>query len=356
MKNTNTRTLGQLGATALVVGASLMNVYAVDAPVGGRNYATAMSSQLDGNIGHLRRLRASMGKGTPLQAKPVYTVNTMDSKAGSLTETVLTSPAKRWRVGVQGFYEQTSVDSHSGSPGHDRDEAGAQLVAEYLVRDSFLVGGAVSYGRAHAETDNARTSNEDNTRFDIYSIGKDGRWTCVNSIGMGLNYHNMHGADRDGYAINFMHETAYDLMRMESATLQVYAGVQTSWNKMDGVRKSRDGYTLRVRSQDDWATDVNMGFRYNIVLPSIGSAPEGMLSLQTGAVGSVGNVNPSAKFTVDGESYRQNCSTRDRWGWEIGAGLDMPITENLALFGTAEGIIRSDSYAFDAQLGMKMAF
>ena len=50
-----------------------MNVYAVDAPVGGRNYATDMSSQLDGNIGHLRRLRASMGKGTPLQAKPVYT-------------------------------------------------------------------------------------------------------------------------------------------------------------------------------------------------------------------------------------------------------------------------------------------
>ncbi|MBP3499332.1 MAG: autotransporter outer membrane beta-barrel domain-containing protein [Akkermansia sp.] len=356
MKKINTRILGQLGTAAVVAGTSLMEVYAVEAPLGGHNYATAMSSQLDGNIGHLRRLRSSMGKGTPLQAKPVYAVNTIDSKAGSMTETVLTSPATRWRVGVQGFYEQTSVDGNNRGAGHDRDEAGAQLVAEYLVRDSFLVGGSVSYGRAHAKTDNARTSNEDNTRFDIYSIGKDGRWTCVNSIGMGLNYHNLHGADLDGYAINFMHETAYDLMRSESATLQVYAGVQTSWNKLDGARHRGDNYTLRVRSQDAWATDVNMGFRYNIALPSIGSAPEGLLSLQTGAVGSVGNVNPAAKFTVDGESYRQSCATRDRWGWEIGAGLDIPITENLALFGTAEGIIRSDSYAFDAQLGMKMAF
>ena len=171
MKKINTRILGQLGTAAVVAGTSLMEVYAVEAPLGGHNYATAMSSQLDGNIGHLRRLRSSMGKGTPLQAKPVYAVNTIDSKAGSMTETVLTSPATRWRVGVQGFYEQTSVDGNNRGAGHDRDEAGAQLVAEYLVRDSFLVGGAVSYGRAHAKTDNARTSNEDNTRFDIYSIG-----------------------------------------------------------------------------------------------------------------------------------------------------------------------------------------
>lgn len=356
MKNMNTRTLGQLGAAALVVGASMMNVYAVEDVLAGHNVATAMSSQLDGNIGHLRRLRASIGKGTPLQAKPVYTMNTVDSKAGSMTEAVLTSPAKRWRVGVQGFYEKTSVDGNGRGPGHDRDEAGVQLLAEYLVNDGFLVGGAVSYGRAHADTDGFRSMNEDNTRFDLYSLGRNGRWTCLNSIGMGLNYHNLHGADMDGYAINFMHETAYDLMRTETGTLQVYAGVETSWNKLDGFSKNGDGYALHVRSQDAWATDVSMGLRYNMALPSIGSAPEGMFTIQTGAVGSVGNVNPDAKLTVDGEAFRQGCASRDRWGWEIGAGIDLPVTENLALFGTAEGIIRSDSYAFDAQLGMKMAF
>lgn len=333
-----------------------MNVYAVDELLASHNFATAMSSQLDGNIGHLRRLRSSMGKGTPLQAKPVYSTATIDSKSGSMTEAVLTSPAKRWRVGVHGFYEKTKVDASGHAAGYDRDEAGAMLTAEYLMWDDFLMGGAVSYGRAHAQADGFRSSNEDNTRFDLYSLGKEGRWTCANSIGMGLNYHNLHGADMDGYAINFMHETAYDLARYESATLQVYAGVETSWNKLEGLTKSADGSTLHVRSQDAWATDVSMGLRYNVALPSIGSAPEGLFSIQTGAVGSVGDVSPSARGSLDGAEIRQGIGSRDRWGWEIGAGLDVPVTENLSMFGTAEGIIRGDSYAFDAQLGMRMAF
>lgn len=327
----------------------------------GHEYATAMSSQIDGNMGHLRRLRASMGKGTPLQKGSTLVETTVNEKTGTVTEVAAITTPRRWRFGVQGFYEESDIDSDSHGEGYDRTEAGAMLTAEYLLRNDLVIGGALSYGRTSLRTDHARSRHEDNTRFDIYNLRQDKRWTFATSIGMGLHNldmrrHNTRKSDVDGYAINFMHETAYALMQGESSNVQVYGGVDTSWNKMDSMRESGGEYKLRLRKQTAWATDVNMGLRFNMALPSVWAAPAGLLSVQTGAVGSVGDVNPAAKLSLDGYKYRQDCATRDRWGWEIGAGVDVPVSDTVSIFGTAEGIIRSDSHAFDGQLGLRMAF
>ena len=327
----------------------------------GHEYATAMSSQIDGNMGHLRRLRAAMGKGIPLQMGSTQVETMVDGKSGEVMETTTITNPRRWRVGVQGFYDESDIDSDSHGDGYDRSEAGAMLTAEYLVRSGLVMGGALSYGRTSLRTDHARTRHEDNTRFDVYSLCRDGRWTFATSVGMGLHTHHMRRhtrrkSDVDGYAINFMHETAYALMQTESASVQMYGGVESSWNKMDSMRESGGDYKLRLHSRTAWATDVNMGLRFNMEIPSLGSAPAGIFSIQTGAVGSVGAVNPAAKLSLDGYKYRQNCARRDRWGWEIGAGLDVPVTERVSLFGTAEAIIRSDSHSLDGQVGVKVAF
>ena len=149
-----------------------------------------------------------------------------------------------------------------------------------------------------------------------------------------------------------MQEVAYDVMKTEKANAQLFGAVESSWNKLDSFR---DG-ALTVRSQDAWATDVTLGVRYNVVLTPLGSAPAGMFTVQTGAIGSVGDVNPAVKMRYEGYHYRQECAQRDRWGWEIGAGLEVPVSNNVSFFGTAEGIIRGDSNSFDAQVGMRVAF
>ena len=327
----------------------------------GHEYATSMSSQIDGNMGHLRRLRASMGKGVPLQLGSVFVEAAVDSKSGNVTEIAAITDPRRWRFGVQGFYEESDIDSDRHGDGYDRTEAGAMLSAEYLVSNGLVFGGALSYGRTSLRTHHARTQHEDNTRFDFYNLCNNQRWNFATSIGMGLHTHHLRRfqtgtADADGCAINFMHETSFDVVRSEYGNMQVYGGVETSWNRMDGIRESGADYNLHLRKQDAWATDVNMGVRFNMGLPSMGHAPGGMFSVQTGAVGSVGDVNPAARLDLNGYDYRQECATRDRWGWEIGAGLDVPVSGNVSLFGTAEGIIRSDSHSFDGQIGMRVTF
>ena len=171
-----------------------------------------------------------------------------------------------------------------------------------------------------------------------------------------MRRHKLHATDADGYSINFMHEAAYALMRSETSSLQLFGAVESSWNRLDSFRERGGADALYIRKQDAWATDVTMGVRFNMELMPLGNAPAGMFSLQTGATGSVGDVNPAVRMSMNGYDYRQECAGRDRWGWEIGAGVDVPLTESISLFGTAETIIRGDSHAFDAQVGMRVTF
>ena len=323
----------------------------------GHEFATAMSSQLDGNMAHLRRLRASMGKGASLGFTTTHVPGSVDNKGNELSPASTVTDMRRWRVGVQGFYDNNKVDADSHGPGYNRTEAGAMLLLEYMADEDATMGVAVEYGRTSLGTDDARRRHEDNTRFDVYSVYGKARWSFVTSLGMGLHTHHMKrwskkAMDADGYAINFMQEVAYDVMKTESSNVQLFGAVESSWNHLDSFR---DG-ALTVRSQDAWATDVILGVRYNAMLTPLGDAPAGMFTVQTGAIGSVGDVNPAVKMRYEGYDYRQECAQRERWGWEIGAGLEVPVSNRVSLFGSAEGIIRGDSNSFDAQVGMRVAF
>ena len=326
----------------------------------GHEYATSMSSQIDGNMGHLRRLRASMGKGASLgAAAPAAPVCT--AKGAEIGAPYAPADMRRWRVGAQGFVDAVDIDSDRRGDGYKRTEAGALLAAEYDACDALTLGGAVSYGRTSLRTAHARSRHEDNTRMDLYGLYSLKRWSFASSLGVGLHTHHMkrygtRSSHVDGCSVNFQQEVAYDVMRRQDSNVQVYAGAESSWNKMESLREYNGGYTLRMRSQDAWATDVSVGLRCNVAFTPLGGAPAGVFTVQTGAVGSVGAVNPAARMSLDGYGYRQECATRDRWGWEIGAGVELPVSSTLSFFGTVESIIRSDSHSVDGQVGMRMAF
>lgn len=327
----------------------------------GHEYATAMSSQIDGNMAHLRRLRSGMGKGATLGRTTTYAPACTDDKGRELGAPEAITDIRRWRVGVQGFYDEAEVDSDSRGDGYNRSESGAMLVLEYMADDKVTMGAAVSYGRTSLGTEHAQRRHEDNTRFDVYSMYGWGRWSFVTSLGMGFNTHhmkrhNLRSVDTDGYAVNFMQEVAFAVLEREKVNMQLFGAAESSWNRLSGFRENGGIAPLYVRKQDAWATDVLMGVRCNVQLPALGAAPVGVLSVQTGAIGSVGDVNPAVKMRFGGYDYLQECARRDRWGWEIGCGIEVPVSHTVSFFGTAEAILRDASHTLDAQVGMRVAF
>ena len=309
----------------------------------GHEYATAMSSQIEGNLGHLRRLKGAMGKGDMLGMAT-------DGKSG------VTTTVDRWRAGVSVFHEETELDSDARGDGYDRSETGAMLTAEYYVSEGLTLGGALSYGRTNLRTDGAMRRHEDNTRFDVYALYGKKSWSFATSLGLGLHDHELKRAqgstDVDGYSINFLQDAAYTLLIREKDNVQVFGTVESSWNEIDSFS---DGM-VSGSSQDAWATDVTVGLRYNRALRAIGHAPAGVFTVQSGVTASIGDVKSGVDMSIGGYGYRQESATRNRWGWNLGAGVDVPVRSNMSVYGAVDAVIRGDSSSVDGQIGVKVSF
>ena len=325
----------------------------------GHEYATAMSSQIEGNMGHLRRLRGAMGKGTALGSYVVSpgSKGAVDEKGNEvMAATPAVTDVRNWRVGVSAFHEETEIDSDARGDGYDRSETGAMLTAEYYMNKDLTLGGALSYGRTNLRTDAAKRRHEDNTRFDVYALYGKKRWSFATSLGLGLHDHELERelADTkvDGYSVNFMQDAAYTVLSCDDSNVQVFGTVESSWNEIDSFS---DGM-ISGASQDAWSTDVTVGLRYNHALPALGNAPAGVFSAQTGVTASIGDIKSGVDMNINGFGYRQESATRNRWGWNLGAGVDVPVRTNMSVYGAVDAVMRGDSNSVDGQVGVKVSF
>ena len=325
----------------------------------GHEYATAMSSQIEGNMGHLRRLRGAMGKGTALGSYVVSpgSKGSVDEKGNEvMAATPAVTDVRNWRVGVSAFHEETEIDSDARGDGYDRSETGAMLTAEYYMNKDLTLGGALSYGRTNLRTDAAKRRHEDNTRFDVYALYGKKRWSFATSLGLGLHDHELERelADTkvDGYSVNFMQDAAYTVLSCDDSNVQVFGTVESSWNEIDSFS---DGM-ISGASQDAWSTDVTVGLRYNHALPALGNAPAGVFSAQTGVTASIGDIKSGVDMNINGYGYRQESATRNRWGWNLGAGVDVPVRTNMSVYGAVDAVMRGDSNSVDGQIGVKVSF
>lgn len=325
----------------------------------GHELATAMMSQVEGNMGHMRRLRAAIANGPALDS---YTTFALCSPATDGKGPEYVAPqqgGKRWRAGVQAYHEDAELDASSKGDGYDRSETGAMLTAEYFVNKSLTVGGALSCGRTTLKSDNASKRHEDNTSFDAFALYGKNRWQFATALGLGLHQHDLKrtytSAEADGYSINFMQDVAYTLLVREKSNVQAFATLASSWNLMDGYTE-KGAYALHVDDQDSWTTDVTMGARYNHALPALGAAPAGVFSVQAGVTGTLGDVDSETEMSLNGFRYNQKSASRDRWGWSVGASVDVPVRSNMSWYAAAEAVMRSDYTSVDGQVGVKLAF
>lgn len=337
--------------------------------LGGHEYATMMSSQMEGNMGHMRRLRGAAGCGTPLGEY----VNVGYCYPSNKEASVMMAPSplidsKRIRAGVAVFHEEGELDADSSGDGYDRSETGAQLTLEYLVTNDFTMGMGISQSRTRLVPSYGKRRHEDNTHFDLYGVYRNGRWSSTTALGVGMHQHDLGRtvsgmqteAEADGFSVNFLQEVAYSVWQGEHQDVQVFGALESSFNKVDSFTETGAGNaSLSVDSQDAWATDVTLGLRYNRLLPAVNAAAPGTFSVQTGVVASLGDVDDSSTMRFSGApgySFKQSAAERNRWGYSVGASVNVPVSTNVATFGSAEAVLRGDSYTVDAQIGLKVAF
>ncbi|MBR1978976.1 MAG: autotransporter outer membrane beta-barrel domain-containing protein, partial [Akkermansia sp.] len=308
----------------------------------GEEYTTMMSSQIEGNLAHLRRLRAAVGHATPQYGIGFY---------------------------ANAFHHDADVNSDAAGMGYQRSEWGAHFGAEGHIEKNTIWGLGLEKSRARVTPDGVARYHEEATRLDAYVRYEDGGWRIMGAFGMGEHRYDLRrrfsngvaaeAENLDGSSVNMMAELAYSLHLAEQHTLQPFFVVESSYNKIDAfVEDGAGSASLRGADRTAWATDVTLGVRYVYGFAAVSGAPAASLTLHSGVVGSVGDTTAdlNLRFCGADTQYVQRGADNNRWGYNVGMNVFVPLNDTMSVFGSAESILRGDTTQFDAQIGVRVAF
>ena len=315
--------------------------------VSGSEYATLMNSQMDGSMAHLRNLRNKMGYGWQL--------------VGS----------QHLRAAIEMFQNQSEVENDAFGRGYSRNEEGGQLTLEFEGCVHMSSGVALAASRTELQPDKALRQEAQNTYVDFYttyrSSGHDnGGYSAKISIGIGSHEYDLKRrvfsslaiAETEGISVNFMHESAWTVQMVPQHCMQFYGVVESSWNYLKGFRENGAGAAfLNSCSEEAWATDITLGMRYVYEFSAFTS--HSIFTVQGGVTTSVGDISTDMELyfaDAPGCRYTQSSAARNRWGYNIGANLHLPINTTTAFYVGGEAILRGDSREWNANAGVQVAF
>lgn len=312
--------------------------------VSGAELATAMSSQIEGNLAHLRRLRSHIGSGQGFSA----------DGQGS--------------VYVAGYGDWQRVKADALGRGIHRSEWGGLLGIENKLAENSISGVALSSGRARVEPSAADRYHENTTHVDFYVVaGLGNGWQSVTSLGAGLHEfsatRHLPGGYRakssvNGASFNMQEELSCTFSLDESSSLQPFFQLETSANGINAFEETGAGSaSLRGDSRSAWATEITLGARY--VQSFDASAGKGYFSVQTGVTMSVGDTTADLDLYFVGASekrFRVSTADRNRWGYNLGVGLFLPMSASTAVTASAGTVLRGDSGETSASVGVRISF
>lgn len=320
------------------------------AMLSGEELVTAMNSQIEGNVSHLRRLRGYIGTGTVF------------------------APREGMSAYITGFNEDYKVKADASGPGFSRVEWGGSAGFEKRLSTGALVGVGVSQSRARLMPDGTEKTgmrqHEDATRVDLYlAADLGGGVKSVTSVGVGMHRFDFHrilpdgersDAKMSGSSLNFMEEVSFTLCESNGDSLSAYASLMSSVNRIGSfIETGADTASLAGDKRTAWATDISLGLRYASSFALVSGAPAAVAGIQTGLVFSVGDTTADLDLHFVGapvSRYRISSARRNRVGYSLGGDLTVPVSGNMAVFGSAGAVLRGDSTEVNASVGLRVNF
>ena len=313
----------------------------------GAEIATAISSQMEGNLAHLRRLRTTIGSGQTL------------SSESSLA------------AFISAYDDFTSMQRDYNGRGYNRTEYGGVFGMETRLEKDTLLGLALSAGRARVAPSGAQERyHEDTYRQDLYLVTNiaDGLRSTT-TVGVGEHKFSMHRAgyglvssarDMKGNSLNFSEEIAVTLSSGETGSFETFFSLESTYSHIKAFHESGAGTaSISADAHEAWATDLSLGVRANLSFTLMGDVPAAMLSMQAALVSSVGDTGTDVTMRYAGAPdlpYNVRAAKRNRWGYSLGTSLTVPVSKETAIIGSAETVLRGDSHETTGSVGIRMSF
>ncbi|MCQ2366294.1 MAG: autotransporter outer membrane beta-barrel domain-containing protein [Akkermansia sp.] len=319
--------------------------------LGAVNYSVMMHNQIEGNLSHQRMLRNRSMVGRNLRHGKGCT-----------------------DLYAAGFYDnQRLKGDRSKGEGYRRNEWGGLIGGDTCINENLRLGADVALGWSNISPSHNMKLKQNSIYWDVYAQIRKGNWRSLTAVGMGIhNFKVERGWDKytakndhvRGLSLNISEEISYDWKVNEKTTIQPFAAVDLSWNRIKGFTDSFANpeywaMATHVAKQDAFIAEFTVGGRYIRDFACVTDAPDATWYFQLGVAVTAGDVDSNLDCNFVGSADRHftvEAAERDRVGLDLGTGITIPVTQHWAVYGNAEVIFRGDSHNLNAQLGAQYAF
>ena len=319
--------------------------------LGAVNYSVMMHNQIEGNLSHQRMLRNRSMVGRNLRHGKGCT-----------------------DLYAAGFYDnQRLKGDRSKGEGYRRNEWGGLIGGDTCINENLRLGADVALGWSNISPSHNMKLKQRSIYWDVYAQIRKGNWRSLTAVGMGIhNFKVERGWDKytakndhvRGLSLNISEEISYDWKVNEKTTIQPFAAVDLSWNRIKDFTDSFENpeywsMATHVAKQDAFIAEFTVGGRYIRDFACVTDAPDATWYFQLGVAVTAGDVDSNLDCNFVGSPDRHftvEAAERDRVGLDLGTGITIPMSQHWAIYGNAEVIFRGDSHNLNAQLGAQYAF
>ncbi len=278
-------------------------------------------------------------------------------------------------LGIQAWAQAdsslTSSDSGDEAVGYDYNTWGATVGANVDLSENVVVGMSFSaaYGELDVDSADKATGNNDAYYVNFFTRHQTGRWTQLLILTVGSNDMDLTrkvdaltaSGSTSGSSYSAYYELGYTLGLNEDFThvIQPMVSASITSAKVDGYKES--GTIGNAALDYDGGSyvygSIGIGLRYQGVLFESVFERNGVLELRGQITQDFGDTTDEATVSMAGGKTNSVYGTdTSGTGFNLGAGLSIPVQMQTTIFADADMTIRTDYTGFRATVGFRYDF
>lgn len=282
-------------------------------------------------------------------------------------------------VGLQAWAQadggHITTDGSGDENGYDYDTWGATVGANLDLTPNLVVGMSfsASYGELDVDSADNATGNNDAYYLSLFARHQKERWVQMLILTAGINDmdlerhvglapHTYTGSgSTEGTTLSAYYELGYTLGLNYEFThiLQPLVSVSLTTAKVDGYTESGSigNAALKYDGDSYFYGTVGIGARYQGVLYETIHERNAVIEARALVTQDFGDTTDEAAVGIgSSELYKVKGADSSGTGFELGAGLSLPIEQHTTFYADADVTFRPDSTGFRANIGMRYDF
>lgn len=267
---------------------------------------------------------------------------------------------------------RNDISGSGSTPGFTKDSFGMMMGADTNLSNEFSLGFSFSYINSDISIDGGNSAESDTYYIDAYCRYQKDGWNTLGVATIGLSsadtkryvsvgdFSGTAKGSPDATMLSLYGEISYDLIPHEDWIIQPLGGLTLGNYSSGAYSESGIGDAgMHVDSLNQFVARLQGGARAIYRLPADAFEQIGTVQMHALILQDLTDISPDVDQTLigaPGAGTTAQGSGVGKTAFQIGAGANVPIAYNVAIFANANTEFRSDATSINGNIGVRVTF